>query len=429
MSETTTVDAEECVFDPQCEECTFSADHPFHRLTTPEGQADPYPTYRELLRRPILMAALGDTRYAVVSRYADCVAVLGHPQVSSDNRKTSGFTDLLTSGTVPQERVAMVQRRSFLHLDPPDHTRLRRLVGKAFTPRRVGELREQVQRLVDAAIDGAADRGAMDVVADLAFPLPVRVICGLLGVPAEDHLRLEDWARPQLCCNFQAQADGRGCQVQEDLEAYFERQVAEKRRHPGDDLLSELIAVRDKGDKLTDDELIATARLLFVGGHETTVALIANGMLALLRSPDQLALLRIDPGLVAGGVEETVRYDPPFQLVGRTPVQDIDVNGTTISRDTSVVVLLAAANRDPAQFVDPDKFDITRHPNRHLGFGSGVHACLGGPLAKMQGEVALGTLVRRLVDPQLVTDQPPYHDNAVHALKALPISFRSVLPA
>jgi cytochrome P450 len=355
--------------------------------------------------------------------------VLGHPQVSSDNLRSTGVADLLTSGTLPQEQVALVQRRSFLHLDPPDHTRLRRLVGKAFTPRRVGELREQAQRWVDAAIDSVADREGMDVVADLAFPLPVRVICGLLGVPAEDHLRLEEWARPQLCCNFQAQANGVGCQVQEDLEAYFERQVAEKRRHPGDDLLSELIAVRDQGDKLTDDELIATARLLFVGGHETTVALIANGMLALLRNPDQLARLRGDPGLVAGVVEETVRYDPPFQFVSRTALQDIVVNGATIPRDTVAIVLLAAANRDPAQFAEPDTFDITRAPNRHLGFGGGVHACLGGPLAKMQGEIALGTLVRRLVDPWLLTDAPPYHDNAFHALKALPIGFRAARAA
>lgn len=413
----------------ECEEFTLPDDHPLRRLATLGGQADPYPTYRELLRRPILMAAFGDTRYAVVTRYADCMAVLGHPQVSSDNRKSIGIAELLTSGTLPQERVAMVQRRSFLHLDPPDHTRLRRLVGKAFTPRRIAELRGQVQRLVDAAIDAVARRGTMDLVGDLAFPLPVRVICGLLGVPAEDHLRLEGWARPQLCCNFQAQADGGGCQVQEDLEVYFERQVAEKRRHPGDDLLSELIAVRDQGDRLTDDELIATARLLFVGGHETTVALIANGVLWLLRNPDQLATLRSDPSLVASAVEETVRYDPPFQLVGRTPLQDIDVNGAVIPRDTSMVLLLAAANRDPAQFPDPDRFDITRAPNHHLGFGSGVHACLGGPLARMQGEIALGTLVRRLVDPRLITDSPPYHDNAFHALKALPIGFRSVRPA
>lgn len=410
----------------ECAEVALPDDDPLRRLATPEGQADPYPTYHELLRRPILMATFGDSRYAVVTRYADCMAVLGHPRVSSDNRKGSGIAELLTSGTLPPERVAMVQRRSFLHLDPPDHTRLRRLVGKAFTPRRVDELRGQVQRLVDTAIGAVAERGTMDLVADLAFPLPVRVISGLLGVPAEDHLRLEGWARPQLCCNFQAQADGGGCQVQEDLEAYFERQVAEKRRHPGDDLLSELIAVRDQGDRLTDDELIATARLLFVGGHETTVALIANGILWLLRNPDQLVMLRSDPSLVASAVEETVRYDPPFQLVGRTPLQDIGVNGTVISRDTSVVLLLAAANRDPAQFPDPDRFDITRAPNHHLGFGSGVHACFGGPLARMQGEIALGTLVRRLVDPRLATDSPPYHDNAFHALEALPIAFDGV---
>ena len=413
----------------EAEECTPPGDHAISRLATPEGQADPYPTYRDLLRQPVQVEALGGVCYALVARYADCAAVLGHPEVSSDNRRSRGIADLLTSGAMPLEQVALVQRRSFLHLDPPDHTRLRRLVGKAFTPRRVNELRGQVQRWVDAAIDAVAELGTMDIVADLAFPLPVRVICGLLGIPAEDHLALEEWARPQLCCNFQAQADGRGCQVQEDLEAYFERQVAEKRRHPGDDLLSELIAVRDQGDKLTDDELIATARLLFVGGHETTVALIANGMLWLLRNPGQLARLRQDPALVAGAVEETVRYDPPFQFVSRTAPRDIDLNGAAIPGDTSVLVLLAAANRDPEQFTEPDRFDITRMPNRHLGFGGGVHACLGGPLAKMQGEVALASLVRRLVDPRLATNTPPYHDNAFHALKALPITFRSAQAA
>lgn len=381
---------------------------------------DPYPVYARLRDAGIITSP-----EAHVSRYADVLAVLRHPHVSSDARNSTAF------GLLDPGFQRSLDARSFVHTDPPDHTRLRRLVSGAFTRTRVEALRPYVQATVDAAIDRAAARGRMDIVTDLAYPLPVQVICRLLGVPAEDHLDLT--ARQQLCCfdpstlaATPALAEHMRRHRDDDL-AYWAGVIETRRADPGDDLISALIAARDDGDRLSDEELVNTVRLLFVGGHETTVSLIANGMLALLRNPAQLDLLRRRPELAAEAVEETLRHDAPFQFVRRTATADLDINGTTIPAGTQTMVWLAAAGRDPRVFPDPDTFDILRENKRHLGFGGGIHACMGGPLARLQAEITLRTLTVRLAGLALTPDAPPvYHDDAVHALRSLPVTFTSV---
>lgn len=382
---------------------------------------DPYPAYAQLRDAGVVITGAE----AHVSRYDDVLAVLRHPGVSSDARNSTAFA-LLDPGFR-----RTLDTRSFMHTDPPDHTRLRRLVTRAFTRRRVEALRPAVQELVDAAVDGAARRGRIDVVTDLAYPLPVQIICRLLGVPPEDHLDLTD--RQQLCCfdpstlaTTPAYADYQRRHQDDDL-AYWSAVIEARRADPGDDLVSALIAARDEGDHLSDDELVNTVRLLFIGGHETTVSLIANGMLALLCHPDQLDLLRRRPELAGEAVEETLRYDAPFQFVRRTATRDLHVGGATIPAGTQMMVWLAAAGRDQLRFPDPGTFGILRTDKRHLGFGGGIHACMGGPLARMQGEIALRTLATRLADPALDPGAPPvHHDDAVHALKSLPVTFARV---
>ncbi|HEY3685129.1 MAG TPA: cytochrome P450 [Streptosporangiaceae bacterium] len=381
---------------------------------------DPYPVYARLRDAGVITEP-----EAHVSRYADVLAVLRHPSVSADARNSTAY------GLLDPGFQRTLDTRSFLHTDPPDHTRLRRLVTKAFTRRRVEALRPVVQDLVDAAIDAAAAYGRIDIVADLAFPLPVQIICHLLGVPPEDHLDLAN--RQQLCCfdpstlaATPALAELQRKNQDDDL-AYWAGVVEARRAGPGDDLVSALIAARDDADRLSGDELVATIRLLFVGGHETTVSLIANGMLALLRGPAQLGLLRRRPELAADAVEETVRYDAPFQFVRRTATADLDIGGAAIPAGTQMMVWLAAAGRDPRRFPEPDTYDILRADKRHLGFGGGIHACMGGPLARMQAEITLRTLTARLDGPALDPAAPPvYHDDAVHALRSLPVTFRGV---
>lgn len=252
-------------------------------------------------------------------------------------------------------------------------------------------------------------------------------------VPVEDHLGGYSQGREQLCCFDPTTLVGAPSEVFDDARQrrdralnYYAEVVADRRKHPGDDLISALVAARYDGDRLSDDELVNIIRLMFVGGHETTVSLIANGMLALLPHPDQMDLLRLHPELTGHAIEEIIRYDAPFQFVHRTARANIDLDGATIAAGSRLVLWLAAANRDPAAFEDPDRFDITRQNKRHLGFGGGIHACLGAPLARMQADIALRALVKRLVDPALAADSPPvYHDDAVHALRSLPITFTS----
>ena len=408
---------------PEAEPLAFNPFDPGFRI-------DPYPTYRRLREEdPIHETPFGAH---VLSRYADCVAVLRDPRSSSDATNSLEYEQLVAEqGQDPNEGF-LGGARPFLFLDPPDHTRLRGLVSKAFTPKVVEGLRPRIQELVDGLLDALAEKGSMEVIEDLAYPLPVGVICEMMGVPTADHATFKEWSRA-----LARSLDPVEIMPAEEVEQrqrtvtqfadYFRALIEKRRAEPRDDLLSALIAAEEAGDKLTAEELLATCILLLVAGHETTVNLIGNGTLALLRHADQLQKLRADPSLAKNAVEEVLRYDPPVQMTVRIALEDMEIGDVALAKGKQAILLLASANRDPDQFPDPERFDITRDASHHIAFGYGVHFCLGAPLARVEGEIALGTLVRRVQGLELRTEAPAYKENIVlRGLASLPVGFRAV---
>jgi cytochrome P450 len=309
--------------------------------------------------------------------------------------------------------------------DPPDHTRLRTLVHKAFTPRIIERLRDTVQSLTDALLDQAQEKGEMDVIEDLAFPVPVTVIADLLGVPASDRETFRRWSRDlahTLELTDAQEIYVTGSKATVEFAAYFRELADERRRTPREDLLSALVAVEAEGDRLNEDELIAMCILLLIAGHETTVNLIGNGTLALLRNPDQFVRLQQDPTLIKAAVEELLRYDSPVQLTARWVMEDIEFNGHRMRKGQQIATLFGSANRDPERFANPDQLDIAREDNHHLAFGNGIHFCLGAPLARLEGQIVIGTLARRFPNMQMTTDSPPYRNTYVlRGLQHLPV--------
>jgi type IV secretion system protein VirD4 len=386
--------------------------------------ADPWPLYGELRRvAPVLQEA---DRFWTVSRHADCLQILRDRMVSSDVSR-------IDPAALPPSMVDQVvgapsgDTRPFLFRDPPDHTRLRGLVQKAFTPRMVDTLRPRVRQIAEELVDEALERGRMDAVADFAYPLPVRIICEMLGVPAEDEQRFADWSAV-LARGLDPEAALDEGQRREQVAAalafaeYFFALVAERRRAPGDELLSQLLAAEEAGDQLSEGELLSTAILLLVAGHETTVNLLSGGLLALLEQPARLAELRRDPGVWAPAIDELLRFVSPVQRTGRWLLADLEVGGRTIERGSFVTTLIASANRDPDVFERPDRLDFSRPENRHLGFGFGLHHCLGAPLARLEASVALPVLLGRTVAIDLA-GPAVYRENVVlRGLAALPVT-------
>jgi cytochrome P450 len=382
------------------------------QLLDPVHRADPYPVYRQLRESgPILMP---ESNLVVFAGFDDCDEVLRHPASCSDRLKS----------TVTQRAVAAGQEArpfgtpGFLFLDPPDHTRLRKLVSKAFSPKVVRALESDITGLVDGLLDKVAAAGRMEVIADLAYPLPVAVICRLLGVPIEDEAQFS-WASALLAQGldpfiaFTGQPQG----VEERMKAglwlrgYLRDLLRQRRADPGEDLMSGLIAVEEAGDQLTEEEIVATCNLLLIAGHETTVNLIANGVLAMLRHPEHWSGLSQDADRASAIVEETLRWDPPVQLVGRIAGEDMSIGEARIPKGDSMMLLLAAAHRDPAVTERPDDFDPTRNSIRHLAFGLGPHFCLGAPLARLEAGVALSAVTRRFPDARFIPDPPVYKPN------------------
>ncbi|MEU7730162.1 cytochrome P450 [Streptomyces sp. NPDC040724] len=360
---------------------------------TEDFNADPYPFYAALRTAgPVHEVVLGGERTWLVVGHEEARQALGHPDLSKNWFGTGPF------GDTPVPAVAT----SMLDADPPHHTRLRALVAREFTARRIGSLRPRVQQITDELLDAMAarpDRRA-DLIGSFAVPLPMTVICELLGVPGLDRARFRFWSNEIVAPLDGVGADGR---VMAEMTAYLLELVGAKAEDPGDDLLSDLIRTRDEdGDRLSPDELIGMAFLLLVAGHETTVNLIGNGVRALLAHPDQLAALRADPeGLIDGAVEEMLRYDGPVQhATYRFARTGLELGGTLIPAGSSVLVALAAADRDPARFArpGPDVFDIRRPGPGHLAFGHGIHFCLGAPLARMEGRIAVRALLERFPD-------------------------------
>jgi cytochrome P450 len=359
---------------------------------------DPYPVWQSLLDRGPIVAP--DGSFALLTAHEHCDAVLRSPLVSSDRTTSTQWQEV--AATLPPEELARLDRqRSFLFLDPPDHTRLRRLVSKAFTPRTVKELTPFVEQLTEDLLDAATGRGALEVVSDIAYPLPVTVISRMLGVPEEDHVRFSAWS-DVLAKSLDDGVTAEDTEEQrqrrraaDEFRAYFTELCAQRSADPRDDLLSALVQIEHEGDRLSTDELLSTAQLLLVAGHETTVNLIANGTLALLRDPDLRARVATDDTCAAGFVEEVLRLDPPVQMTGRTAREDLAVPGGTVRAGGRVVLLIAAAGRDPEQHPDPLRLDPTR-TSPHLAFGIGAHYCLGAPLARLEGRIALQALARRM---------------------------------
>lgn len=388
------------------------------------NRADPYPLYERIREQGPLH--IPEVNLAVVSTFAECDEVLRHPAAASDRAKS----------TIAQREIASAPSRpfgtpGFLFLDPPDHTRLRRLVSKAFVPKVVRALEPDITTLVDTLLDRAAEAGRFDAVADLAYPLPVAVICRLLGVPIEDEPEfgrasalLAQGLDPFVTFTGEA-SDG----AEERLEAglwlrsYLRDLIDRRRSQPGADLMSGLIAVEESGDQLTEDEIVATCNLLLVAGHETTVNLIANAILAMLRHPQQWSALGADAGRVSAVVEETLRYDPPVQMIGRIAAEDMTIGATTVvPKGDTVMLMTAAAQRDPAVFDRPGEFDPDRPSIRHLGFGKGPHFCLGAPLARLEAAVALTAVTRRFPDARLA-GEPAYKPNlTLRGMSALPVT-------
>jgi unspecific monooxygenase len=391
----------------------------------PAFRADPYPTYRRLLDgAPVREAMPG---LFVLPRYADCVAMLRDPNASNDGTKSDQAKEVLAQqGPLNPDLEVLQQARPFLFMDPPDHTRLRGLVNKAFTPHVIENMRPRIQQIVDELIDAAAERGECDVIEDLAYPLPVRVISEMLGVPPEDHERFKGWSRElarSLDPDFAVPQEvmDRRQAAATAFRAYFTELIEERRSRPGDDLLTALIAAEEAGDKLSPAELLSTCTLLLVAGHETTVNLIGNGLLALIRHPDQARRLRGDPALIRSAIEEALRFDPPVQLTARTAIEDIRLPDGVVPKGKQAILLIGAANHDPAQFLDPDTFDVGRADNRHIAFGMGIHFCLGAPLARVEGQAAIGTLVARTTDIAL-EGTPAYKDQVtLRGLDTFPV--------
>ncbi len=382
------------------------------RLLDPANRANPYPAYEEIRERGPLR--LPEFNLTVFSTYRDCDDVLRHPSSASDRLKSTVAQREIAAGNQPRP----LGPPGFLFLDPPDHTRLRKLVSKAFAPRVVKALEPDITALVDALLDNIAERGRFDVIADLAYPLPVAVICRLLGVPLEDEPEfsrasalLAQALDPFITFTGQA-ADGSESRLQAGLwlREYLRDLITRRRADPGDDLMSGLIHVEESGDQLTEEEIIATCNLLLVAGHETTVNLIANAILAMLRHPKQWAALGNDASRVSAVVEETLRYDPPVQLMGRIAADDMTIGDTTVVKGDTMMLLLAAAQHDPAAFDRPAQFDPDRESIRHLGFGKGPHFCLGAPLARLEAAVALSAVTARFPHARM-DSEPQYKQN------------------
>lgn len=392
----------------------------FEEILKQANRPNPYPLYSQLRATPV--SKQEDGTY-VVSTYREIVSLLHDPRISSDLRKSDRG-----SGELAKKIESGNQEPAFIFRDPPDHDRLRRLVMSEFTPERVEGMHDRVTILVNKLLDAKkkSDHGQLDIVDDFAHPLPVAVISEMLGVPAEDSPRFEVWV-PALVRILEPEQAVSKTEIEQAGQAaaamreYLSDLIAARRVRPSDDLISGLATrmmmtttttSNDHTVQMNDEELLTTTMLLLGAGYETTVNLISNSMLTLLRHPDALAKLRRDPNSVIRTVEEVLRFDPPVHFRIRTTLTDIDIAGVTIPKGATVVLLFASGSRDPARFVEPDRFNPDRTDNQHLGFGGGIHYCVGAPLARLETYVALNTLVRRIVAPRLVTDPPPYRQNA-----------------
>ena len=394
-----------------------------YHLLDPEVLANPYPLYHQLRSEdpvhwdPFLHAW-------VATRYADVIYVF---QRFSANRTPTPeqLTALGLSALTPLAQVMVLQ---MLFLDPPAHTRVRSLASKAFTARRVEVLRSHIQDITDSLLDAVQDKGRMDVIADLAYPLPAMVTAEMLGVPTSDWKQLTGWSADfaQVLGNFQHNPDRaqRVIRSLEEMSAYFRAAIREQRKHPREGLINALLTAEIDGDHLSEEEVVANTIVTMVGGQETTTNLIGNGILTLLRHPDQLEKLKEDLSLIPSAVEELLRYESPSQHTARLAPDDVMLGGKLIRKRQAIIAVMGAANRDPERFPDPDRVDICRQDNRHVAFAWAGHFCFGAPLARIEGQTAFATLLRRMPDIKLEPGPIIWRENlGLRGLTALPVSF------
>jgi cytochrome P450 len=391
-------------------------------LLDPRVLANPYPLYRRLREQdpvhwdPFLHAW-------VVTRYEDVLTVL-HRFVAD---RTPTPEQLSAMGCSALNPIAQVMVKQMLFMDGAAHTRLRTLAAAAFSPRRVESMRAHIQDIADRLIDGLAARGRFDMIADFAEPLPAIVTAELLGVPTSDYPQLKDWSATfaEMLGNFQHNPDrsARVLRAVEQMTLYFRAAIREMKLHPREGLIHSLLTAEVDGERLTEEEVIANSIVTMVGGQETTTNLIGNGLLTLLRHPEQMRRLRDEPSLLQSGVEELLRYESPSQHTARLAPADVVLGGKQIKKRQAVIAVMAAGNRDPERFPDPDRLDLARQDNRHLAFGWAAHFCFGAPLARMEGQIAFSTLLRRL--PDLVLEDGAvlaWRENlGLRGLKALPV--------
>jgi cytochrome P450 len=377
--------------------------------------ADPYPAYAEL-RAAGRIIHNPDTEQWLIPHFEDVNGLL------RDRRFGRTYLHLATHEEMGRPEDAAYTapfwhliRNGILDMEPPDHTRVRRLVAKAFTPRRVEELRPTVQRLMDGLIDEVLGAGEVDLIASLAEPLPVTVIAELLGIPEADRHHLRPWSA-EICRMYElhpTEEDGRAASAAAvEFSDYLRRLIRERRARPTEDLIGGLVQVIDQGERLTEDEMIGTCVLLLNAGHEATVNITGNGWWALFRNPDQLERLRADQRLLPRAVEELLRYDTPLQMFERWVLEDVEIHGVPVGRGQELALLFGSANRDPAAFDRPDELDLAREPNPHMTFGAGIHFCLGAPLGRVELETSFGTLLRRAPGMELVAE-PEWKPNYI----------------
>jgi hypothetical protein len=394
-------------------------------LMEPEVLANPYPLFRRLRTEdPVHWDPF--LHCWVVTRYEDVQRVL-HTFTAA---RTPTPEQLEAMGLERLAPLARIMVRQMLFLDPPDHTRLRRLASTAFTPRRVEGLRSHIRDIANRLVDEVADSGRMDVIAGLAAPLPAVVTAELFGVPSEDHEMLKDWSADfaEMLGNFQHNPDrfAHALAAAEGMSAYFRERIAEHRRHPRDGLIQALIEAEVDGSTLALDELVANLIVTMVGGQETTTNLIGNGLLSLLRWPEQLARLDADRSLMASAVEELLRFEAPSQHTARLAPEDLMMGGKAIRKRQAVIAVMAAANRDPERFPDPDRLDIARVDNRHVSFGWGPHFCFGAPLARIEGQIVFETVLDRMKHIEMEPGSLVWRTNlGLRGLTALPLRFRA----
>jgi cytochrome P450 len=387
----------------------------------PAVLADPHPLLAELRESGPVHRIDGSTGLPVwmVTRYDDVLAALSDPRLSNDPHHASALTEVLRGDFLS---------RSMIGTDPPEHTRLRRLVSKAFTARRVEGLRPRVEEITDALLDRISPRGNADLVADFGLPLPITVIGELLGIPEADRDRFREWTDEMLDRPFDPGSDlALVAAARERMHGYLADLVAAKRARPADDLLTDLVEATDEGERLDAQELLAMTFLLLIAGYVTTVSLIGNGTLALLRQPEQLDRLRADPSLVPQMVEELLRFDGPVNPgLTRFALEDLEIGGVRIPRGDMVMLAIAAADRDPRRFPDPDRLDVGAADRGHLAFGHGLHYCLGAPLARLEGQVAFTALLTRLPGLALAAREDELRwtgGGVLRSLRELPVTF------